>query len=1284
MSTIRVNNPYLDNWIGQLLGQPDGIAPLNSNSQIDSQYIPITGEVPEYATTDELPADPDNGLLALVLSTLYTSYNGEWVSTANFTPTPSAQTVALTNVVLSGLQTISGYTLEEGDRELNIAQTDGKENGPWIAHSGSWLRPTDAASGVDLYGTTVSILQGTYKGNAYWESGSPAISGTDVLVYTTFSSGAYNADEVTLTEVSNTFSIKTGGVSNTQISDTANIAFSKLAAFTTDSVTQGSTNKYFSSALVLATALTGFVAGSNTAIASTDTVLEAFQKAQGQITARQVSGNYITALSGDVTAAGPGSAAATIANNVVSYAKFQQVSANKLLGNSTGSTANVAEIDLSTLAVALLNDGNASAMRATIGVVINVDVQAHSNTLDALAATALAADRLPFYDSSSSASVTTLTSFARTLLDDSSASVARSTLGLVIGTDVQAQGNYITALSGDVTASGPGSVAATIANNAVSYAKFQQISASKLFGNPTGSLANGSEIGLTSPLVFSGTNLTIPVATTSVNGYLSSTDWTTFNSKQASGNYISALTGDVTATGPGSVAATLSSTGVSANTYGSASLIPIFTVDVKGRISSASSTAFSAENLSNGTTGSGLVPLQTSPTLITPVLGAATATSINKLTFTQPASGSTLTIIDGKTATFSNTLSFSGTDSSSISFGSGGTVAYTANNLSVFASTTSAQLAGIISDETGTGSLVFSASPTFSGTAIFNILRAANTGLSISDTDASHALFLSTQLNLGANRIIYFNPTADGYALDISGNMQISSDFVVSGGFPVTLIATGTTSVTLPTSGTLVNSAVTTLSSLTSIGTIGTGVWQGTAVAIGYGGTGQTTANAGFNALSPMTTLGDTIYGGASGAATRRAGNITTTVMYWQQTGNGSVSSAPAWAQITLPELSVFSSSDLAGRLTDETGTGLAVFATSPTFTTSIICPKIIGGSGTTQTLTYQTTSGVGAAGADHVFLVGNNGSTTALRILNSGFSGFGVSPTEQIDSNGAVLSRGAASNSTASTVLLDYQNAGRILIRGADTSTNGIFKVISTRSDGSSSLTPIQTDTTGLVTLSNSLAVTGATTITANAHSSFEKALQIYDASMTANTDKIALLFGQADSSKNRGEIYFFYQASGSNTNKVCLGFNGTDDIFSIYPDRNFAFNGGAQAPTHGGGAGVLFFANSATAPTSNPTNGYLQYVTAGALKGRGTSGTVTTIGAAEPHCTVCGSDFVLERENPKYGGRLVVCIKCLVEELGQRDYISWHKSDPNNFKDIPKSEWKTQTQYKEKGGAA
>ena len=109
-------------------------------------------------------------------------------------------------------------------------------------------------------------------------------------------------------------------------------------------------------------------------------------------------------------------------------------------------------------------------------------------------------------------------------------------------------------------------------------------------------------------------------------------------------------------------------------------------------------------------TGTGLVVFNNNPTLITPTLGAATATSINGLTIS--SSTGTLSITNGKTLTASNTLTFTGTDTSSVAFGAGGTVAYVANKLSVFAATTSAELAGVISDETGTGLVVFNNSPT--------------------------------------------------------------------------------------------------------------------------------------------------------------------------------------------------------------------------------------------------------------------------------------------------------------------------------------------------------------------------------------------------------------------------------------------------------------------------------------------------------------------------------------------------------------------------------------------
>jgi len=58
---------------------------------------------------------------------------------------------------------------------------------------------------------------------------------------------------------------------------------------------------------------------------------------------------------------------------------------------------------------------------------------------------------------------------------------------------------------------------------------------------------------------------------------------------------------------------------------------------------------------------------------------------------------------------------------------------------------------------------------------------------------------------------------------------------------------------------------------ITAVGTIATGVWEGTDVGVSHGGTGASTATAGFDALSPMTAEGDVLYGGTSGTVTKLA-----------------------------------------------------------------------------------------------------------------------------------------------------------------------------------------------------------------------------------------------------------------------------------------------------------------------------------------------------------------------------------------------------------------------------
>jgi hypothetical protein len=146
--------------------------------------------------------------------------------------------------------------------------------------------------------------------------------------------------------------------------------------------------------------------------------------------------------------------------------------------------------------------------------------------------------------------------------------------------------------------------------------------------------------------------------------------------------------------------------------------------------------------------------VDTSPTLVTPNIGVATATSVNGTTIptskTLVATDSTTYVVPSQTGNSGKYLTTDGTTSSwgtvagysaptlgSTSIASGATVSnvnaltinsttiptsktlvVTTDTLAVHAATTSAQLAGVISDETGTGALVFGTAPTLSSPVI--------------------------------------------------------------------------------------------------------------------------------------------------------------------------------------------------------------------------------------------------------------------------------------------------------------------------------------------------------------------------------------------------------------------------------------------------------------------------------------------------------------------------------------------------------------------------------------
>lgn len=239
-----------------------------------------------------------------------------------------------------------------------------------------------------------------------------------------------------------------------------------------------------------------------------------------------------------------------------------------------------------------------------------------------------------------------------------------------------------------------------------------------------------------------------------------------------------------------------------------------------------------------------------------------------------------------------------------------------------------------------------------------------------------------------------------------------------------------------------------------------------------------------------------------------------------------------------LSQFAATTSAELAGVVSDETGSGALVFASGPTFSGGTVTVQ----AGASFTNPFRV---VNASGTE-IFRAPHNGNDDYCNIRN--------------------------------IVLTGVMVGGSVQVSGVQAS-----QVIATTTSSNGGALQLQCNPSGIPT--GDIVMIRLKSSTTNNRDAAHIRYQWADSTDATRTSRLS--FSTFYTTTEREGIRLEATATGSNLSLFGAG-------------------------SYGAGVGVVFVPNATAAPTTNPTGGGVLFVEAGALKYRGSSGTVTTIAAA------------------------------------------------------------------------